>query len=69
MLINGWGANIKQEANIFFPNSNKDCQEILVHNSIIPRGMGRSYGDSAIFNNVLHCFWAIFYESVVGNFV
>lgn len=54
MLINSWGANIKQDAKIFIPYSNKDCQEILVRNSIIPRGMGRSYGDSAIFKNVLN---------------
>ena len=53
MIISGWGANVKQEAEIFSPNSYKDCYKILDQNSLIPRGMGRSYGDSAIFKSVL----------------
>jgi len=47
MKVSGWGRYPVAEAEIFTPRANKDFSQILSQpNSFIPRGMGRSYGDS-----------------------
>ena len=53
MIINGWGRYPKIEANLFYPENKAQCFEYIKKNSFIPRGSGRSYGDSANANNVL----------------
>ena len=53
MIINGWGRYPKIEANLFYPENKAQCFEYIKKNSFIPRGSGRSYGDSANARNVL----------------
>jgi decaprenylphospho-beta-D-ribofuranose 2-oxidase len=52
MLISGWGGYPTVEANVSTPSSAQNC-ELLDNAALIPRGMGRSYGDSALAANVL----------------
>ena len=52
--INGWGCYPKQDARVIKPASLSACKETVHENkSLIARGMGRSYGDSANSNVVL----------------
>ncbi len=52
--ISGWGNFPKQTAQIYQPSSVKALKEELSKNySFIPRGMGRSYGDSANSSRVI----------------
>ena len=53
-LINGWGRVKPVYANIFYPKTVKDIKNILrksQEKSILVRGLGRSYGDSAQLKN------------------
>ena len=49
MKISGWGRYPSVEASILQPHSSSHAREILLVNDVplIPRGLGRSYGDSA----------------------
>ena len=52
--INGWGYYPKQDAQVITPASLSECKETLNQNkSLIARGSGRSYGDSANSHIVL----------------
>ena len=54
MITSGWGNNIKVDANILFPKSLKKLkfyQNNIKNYSI--RGLGRSYGDSSLNNNII----------------
>jgi len=53
MIINGWGRYPKIDANLFSPENKSECFDYIKKNSLIPRGSGRSYGDSANADNVL----------------
>ena len=50
--ISGWGKYLKTKSEIVTP---KNFEEIInnLHQPSIPRGMGRSYGDSANFQKVI----------------
>jgi len=53
-IISGWGGYPKQEAQLINPSSRSDLKiEAQKQKSFIPRGMGRSYGDSASAQVVL----------------
>ena len=48
MKICGWGRYSKVDAKVLLPQTHGDCTDFLKSNQIVlPRGMGRSYGDSA----------------------
>lgn len=48
MKICGWGRYPKIDAKVLLPQTHGDCTNFLKSNqSVLPRGMGRSYGDSA----------------------
>ena len=52
-IIQGWGRNISAEVNILEPNNECLLKEIILNSereSLIVRGLGRSYGDSAQLN-------------------
>jgi hypothetical protein len=53
MIINGWGRYPKIDANLFYPENKSQCFDYIKKKSFIPRGSGRSYGDSANSDNVL----------------
>jgi FAD/FMN-containing dehydrogenase len=53
MKIYGWGKYPEIDADLFFPKNKSECFDYIKKNSFIPRGSGRSYGDSANANNVL----------------
>jgi len=53
MIINGWGIYPKIDANLFYPKNKSQCFDYIKKKSFIPRGSGRSYGDSANSDNVL----------------
>jgi decaprenylphospho-beta-D-ribofuranose 2-oxidase len=53
MQIHGWGNYPIIEAEVFKPLSLLECGEIIKASSLIPRGMGRSYGDSANAPHIL----------------
>ena len=49
-IIQGWGRNTSAEVNILEPENKIKLKEIILNaekNSLIARGLGRSYGDSA----------------------
>ncbi len=51
--ISGWGRHATIEANIYRPNSIANLRDLLAKQvAFIPRGNGRSYGDSAMATNV-----------------
>ena len=50
--ISGWGGYPKKESEVIVPKNITECKNNLIK-PLIPRGMGRSYGDSANFNTVL----------------
>lgn len=48
MKISGWGKYPSIDANILLPKTRSHCVELIQQNKeLIPRGLGRSYGDSA----------------------
>ena len=52
--ISGWGNHLKRISRVFNPSSLSSLQSnLLSEPSLIPRGMGRSYGDSANASTVL----------------
>lgn len=53
MVISGWGNYNKIDSNVFYPKSLDECKFFLDKNSLIPRGNGRSYGDSSVFKHTL----------------
>ena len=63
-IISGWGLYPRIEAVKVKPKTLKELKNIILSNSLIARGNGRSYGDSAInrfktidlteFNRFLH---------------
>jgi len=54
MKISGWGCYPIIESTIVRPNSSSSVsQQLLVPGSLIPRGLGRSYGDSTLASQVL----------------
>lgn len=54
MQIYGWGRYPRVDATIESPSSVEDCVQIVLdHESIIPRGLARSYGDSSLGSCVL----------------
>lgn len=52
-LISGWGRFPKREAQILNPRTQTEIAQCISSSSLIPRGMGRSYGDSANASTVL----------------
>ena len=54
--LSGWGKNININSNIYFPKNNKDISNLFKEDKIlnlIPRGLGRSYGDSSLGENII----------------
>ena len=55
--LSGWGKNININSNIYFPKNNKDISNLFREDKIlnlIPRGLGRSYGDSALSDHLIY---------------
>ena len=53
-LVSGWGRNIFVESFLAHPESINSIQNIISSaskDSIIARGLGKSYGDAAILKN------------------
>ena len=53
MLTQGWGSYPKINAQIHSPQNNDEIIKILKSENFITRGMGKSYGDSSLANNIL----------------
>lgn len=53
MLIHGWGGYPRVEAEVIEPATPAACLDALGGGPFAPRGMGRSYGDSASASRVL----------------
>ena len=54
MEISGWGRYPKIDAQVFLPKTGNECAAVLKDpNMLIPRGLGRSYGDSSLAPQVL----------------
>ena len=54
MEISGWGRYPKIDAAVVAPQTVKECAALLPNGSeLIPRGLGRSYGDSSLAPQVL----------------
>lgn len=53
--IHGWGIYPCVNSNIILPRTLSHCQELLqnLHHPFIPRGSGRSYGDSALAHTIV----------------
>lgn len=68
--ISGWGGYPRQNAKVLIPRSLAECKtEVNQHPSLIARGMGRSYGDSANSSTVLQtttCDHFIAFDSNTG---
>ena len=55
-MLSGWGNNINIKSNIYFPKNDEDISNLFKQNKIlnlIPRGLGRSYGDCSLSDNVI----------------
>tara|TARA_A100001388_G_scaffold213371_1_gene163774 strand:+ start:803 stop:2179 length:1377 start_codon:yes stop_codon:yes gene_type:complete len=71
--VSGWGCNSKALVKIINPKDKEELQEIISNskkNSLISRGLGRSYGDAAQLNNRtvinLNCFQHIYLNKEQG---
>jgi decaprenylphospho-beta-D-ribofuranose 2-oxidase len=54
MLIEGFGRYQKIDATLLQPQTPSDCKRFIAYNTaLIARGLGRSYGDSALANTIL----------------
>ena len=57
MQLHGWGRFPRKDANLLEPSSPESFLEIVsekeIAGSLIARGAGRSYGDSALADTVL----------------
>ena len=54
MEISGWGRYPKIDTQLLLPKTGNDCVTVLKEsNLLIPRGLGRSYGDSSLAPQVL----------------
>lgn len=53
MKIEGWGRYPSFEAKVLTPSFDSQCKEFIKHKDLIPRGLGRSYGDSSLNSIVL----------------
>jgi decaprenylphospho-beta-D-ribofuranose 2-oxidase len=47
MRISGWGRYPITDSLLYYPKTRMDCINLINKNTLIPRGNGRSYGDSA----------------------
>ena len=59
MIISGWGRNKSINCKIIYPQNINEIITIFKRNEIkgiITRGMGRSYGDIAIYKNIISKF-------------
>ena len=55
-MLSGWGNNINIKSNIYFPKNDEDISNLFIQDKIlnlIPRGLGRSYGDCSLADNVI----------------
>lgn len=48
MKIQGWGRYTCLEAEVLTPSFDFECKESIKNRAVIPRGLGRSYGDSSL---------------------
>lgn len=56
MNISGWGNNLIIQSKVYYPKNITEIVNLLKekkHESILPRGEGRSYGDVALNKNIL----------------
>jgi FAD/FMN-containing dehydrogenase len=53
MKIQGWGRYPTMDAEVLVPSNNSECGEFIKDKILIPRGLGRSYGDSSLGSIVL----------------
>ena len=53
MVISGWGKFPKTNSNLFYPKNLDYLVYNLNNSKVISRCMGRSYGDSAISDNII----------------
>ncbi len=53
MRLNSWGRYPIVDSDVYYPLSLDECKNILKNNVLIPRGLGRSYGDSSLLNKTM----------------
>lgn len=53
MKVEGWGRYPVADAEVHYPSSVEDIQRLLASRPAIPRGLGRSYGDSSLGMHML----------------
>ena len=73
MDLTGWGNYPKISSNVIDPLNAKDFHKIISNNlqsELIVRGLGRSYGDSSLANNVISTKYLdhfLFFDEVSGT--
>ena len=56
MSLSGWGNNLSTFSNVYNPENNDEIINIILKDKIsnfITRGLGRSYGDSSLADNII----------------
>ncbi|ANI99684.1 FAD-linked oxidase [Polynucleobacter wuianus] len=53
MKVKGWGGYPTIDAKVLLPPQRSECWKLIEENTLIPRGQGRSYGDSANSSTIL----------------
>ena len=56
MYISGWGNNLVIKSNVIYPKNINEIIKIVKdykYKGILVRGMGRSYGDVALSENII----------------